>query len=101
MEQGEIKILEFDGIKFEIHTKFKDAELDIFRRGQKIIDSCITYDQLDNSMRFVELVKKDFIGVASALTYLVESKRIDIKNCLTELENINVIYEKVTSEIQE
>lgn len=96
----EIKVFEFDEIKFEVHTKFKDAEVDIFRKGQKIIESCLTYDQLNSATKFVELIGKNYIGVSNALIYLVESKRIDIRIFNLDINNTNVIFEEVTKEVE-
>lgn len=92
---GEIKTFEIEGVIFTFETKYKDQELQLFRKGKEIIESCLTYEQLDNSVKFVELIKKQSIGVSSALFYLIESRRIDIKNCLEKINDINVIYEKV------
>lgn len=92
---GEIKTFELDGVIFTFETKYKEQELKLFRKGKDIIESCLTYEQLDNSIKFVELIKKQSIGVYSALCYLIESRRIDIKNCLEKINDINVIYEKV------
>lgn len=95
---GEIKVIEFEGFSVELIARFKDDETDVFRKGRKIIESCITPDQLDTAIKFIDLLNKYYIGVASALYYLAEDKRIDIKEAMEDLNKLNVIYEDVISD---
>jgi len=89
MGAGEIKTIEFGDFKMEYNTRYKTDELAIFRRGKEVIESCQTYDQLDNANKLVDLIGKNYIGVKNALLYLLEDKRDLIR---TDLENIERLF---------
>jgi hypothetical protein len=90
MGTGEIRTIELENFTMEYNTRYKDDELDIFRRGKDIIESCQTFDQLDSANKVVDLIGKTYIGVKNALLYFSEDKRAQIRQ---EQESIDKMFD--------
>jgi hypothetical protein len=75
----------------------------IFVIGSKIINSCITPEQLDNAVRAIDLIRNlnNDETLISELIEIVEQRKLQIENFHNDVNNINVIYEKVTGQNKE
>lgn len=75
----------------------------IFVVGSKIINSCITLEQLNNAVKAIDLIRNlnnDEVLI-SELIQIAEQRKLQIENFHNDVNNINVIYEKVTGQNKE
>lgn len=83
LTSGEIKIVDIDGVKFEVNSKYKKSELEMFTKGKNIIESCQTYEQLESAIKYSDLIKENYIGAGNALGYLIELQKQIIETLLS------------------
>ena len=101
MAKDIIKVFYYENVRYETHQRYEDAEIEVFKKCERVIGSCETIEQIHSAIRYIELVDNNFRTLHNAFNYLIESKILDIrkeldkKQILEDLENINVIYEKV------
>lgn len=69
----------------------------IFVIGSKIINSCITMEQLENAIKAIDLIRNlnNDEELISQLKEIVEQRKVQIENFIDDINKINVIYEEV------
>jgi len=100
------KIIDFGEFTVTVVKRYKDAEIDIFDKGKKIIDSCVSLDQIKATEKYIDLVSSKFKEVGSALKYFCESKTREIvwHDALTKVLEDNeardaIVYDATSKEI--
>lgn len=62
------------------------GEVQLFEKLKKVIESCLTLEQLEGGYNLIQSAEKNRIGVANALRYVFYSKLSELKQQEQELE---------------
>lgn len=82
-----MKILKVEKIELSENL---EKEIEIFDKLKKVIDSCITLDQLDNAGNAINNIERDYLGIANALKYVFYAKLSELKKAELEIREIEL-----------